>query len=57
MDTISNCSMADTIYNAEDENAVEKFLRESTLNKNKTASTTDLDSKYPAIISKLGFKH
>ena len=35
----------------------EKFLRESTANKNKIAITTDLDKKYASIIPKLGFKH
>ena len=49
--------MADAIYDTEDETTVEKFLRESTVNKNKVAITTDLDKKYASIISKLGFKH
>lgn len=49
--------MADAIYDTEDETTVEKFLRESTPNKNKVAITTDLDKKYASIISKLGFKH
>lgn len=49
--------MADAIYDTEDETTVEKFLRESTVNKNKVAITTDLDKKYVSIISKLGFKH
>ena len=41
----------------EDETTVEKFLKESTANKNKKAITTDLDGKYSQIIPKLGFKH
>lgn len=49
--------MADAIYDTEDETTVEKFLRESTPNKNKVTITTDLDKKYASIISKLGFKH
>ena len=49
--------MADAIYDTEDETTVEKFLRESTVNKNKVAITTDLDKKYASIISKLGFEH
>ena len=49
--------MADAIYDTEDETTVEKFLRESTVNKNKIAITTDLDKKYAPIIPKLGFKH
>ena len=57
LDSISNCIVADAIYDTEDENTVEKFLRESTANKNKIAITTDLDKKYASIIPKLGFKH
>lgn len=57
MDAISNCIVADVIYDTEDETTVEKFLKESTANRNKKAITTDLDSKYPQIITKLGFKH
>ena len=57
MDAISNCIVADAIYDTEDETTVEKFLRESTANKNKKAITTDLDIKYPRIITNLGFKH
>ena len=57
LDAISNCIVADAIYDTEDETTVEKFLKESTANKNKKAITTDLDSKYPQIITKLGFKH
>ncbi len=57
LDSISNCIVADTIYDTEDKKTVEKFLRESTVNKNKKAITTDLDKKYSLIISKLGFKH
>lgn len=57
LDSISNCIVADAIYDTEDENTVEKFLRESTVNKNKIAITTDLDKKYASIIPKLGFKH
>ena len=57
LDSISNCIVADAIYDTEDETTVEKFLKESTANKNKIAITTDLDPKYPAIIQKLGFKH
>ena len=57
LDAISNCIVADAIYDTEDETTVEKFLKESTANKNKKAITTDLDSKYPQIIKKLGFKH
>lgn len=49
--------MTDAIYDTEYETTVEKFLRESTPNKNKVAITTDLDKKYTSIISKLGFKH
>lgn len=49
--------MADAIYDTEDETTVEKFLRESTANKNKIVITTDLDKKYAPIIPKLGFKH
>lgn len=49
--------MADAIYDTKDETTVEKFLRESTANKNKIVITTDLDKKYASIISKLGFKH
>lgn len=56
-DVISNCVLADAIYYTEDETTVEKFLKESTLNKNNKATTTDLDSKYPQIITKLDFKH
>jgi transposase-like protein len=57
LDAISNCIVADAIYYTEDETTVQKFLKESTANKNKKAITTDLDSKYPQIITKLGFKH
>ena len=57
LDSISNCIVADAIYDTEDETTVEKFLRESTANKNKIAITTDLDKKYTSIIPKLGFKH
>lgn len=57
LDSTSNCSIADTIYDTEDETTVEKFLRESTANKNKKATTTDLDKKYSSIIPKLDFKH
>ena len=57
LDSISNCIVADAIYDSEDEKTVTKFLRESTANKNKVAITTDLDKKYAPIISKLGFKH
>jgi len=57
LDAISNCIIDDAIYDTEDETTVEKFLKESTTNKNKKAITTDLDSKYPQIIEKLGFKH
>jgi transcription elongation factor Elf1 len=57
LDSISNCIVADAIYDTEDETTVEKFLRESTANKNKIAITTDLDKKYASIIPKLGFKH
>lgn len=56
LDPISNCIIADAIYDTEDKKTVEKFLRESTVNKNKKAITTDLDKKYSLIISKLGFK-
>ena len=34
LDSISNCIVADAIYDNEDETTVEKFLRESTINKN-----------------------
>ena len=57
LDPISNCIVADAIHDIEDETTVEKFLKESTINKNKKAITTDLDSKYSQIITKLGFKH
>ena len=57
LDAVSNCIVSDAIYDKEDETTVEKFLRESTVNKNKKAITTDLDLKYPRIITKLGFKH
>lgn len=57
LDSISNCIVADAIYDNEDETTVEKFLRESTANKNKIAITTDLDKKYASIIPKLDFKH
>lgn len=57
LDSISNCIVADAIYDTEDETTVEKFLRESTANKNKKTITTDLDKKYSSIILKLGFKH
>ena len=57
LDSVSNCIVADAIYDTEDETTVEKFLRESTANKNKIAITTDLDKKYASIIPKLGFKH
>ena len=57
LDSVSNCIVADAIYDTEDETTVEKFLRESTANKNKIAITTDLDKKYTSIIPKLGFKH
>ena len=56
-DTISNNIVSDAIYDKEDETTVKKFLKESTANKNKKVITTDLDSKYPQIIEKLGFKH
>lgn len=52
LDSISNCIVADAIYDTEDETTVKKFLRESTANKNKKAITTDLDKKYSPIISK-----
>ena len=45
LDSISNCIVADAIYDTDDETTVEKFLRESTANKNKIAITTDLDKK------------
>ena len=57
MDAISNCIVADAIYDTEDETTVKKFLKESTANKNKKAIITDFDSKYPPVITKLGFKH
>ena len=57
LDSISNCIVADAIYDNKDETTVEKFLRESTINKNKIAITTDLNKKYASIIPKLGFKH
>ena len=57
LDSISNCIVADAIYDTEDDTTVEKFLKESTANKNKIAITTDLDKKYASIIPKLGFKH
>lgn len=46
LDSISNYIVADVIYDNDDETTVEKFLRESTANKNKIAITTDLDKKY-----------
>ena len=49
LNSISNCITADTNYDTEDENTVEKFLREFTANKNKIAITTDLDKKYTSI--------
>ena len=52
--TIFNCIVADAIYDTEDKNTVEKFFKEFTTNKNKMAITSDLDSKYPQIITKLG---
>lgn len=57
LDSVSNCIVADAIYDFEDETTVTKFLSQSTMNKNKIAITTDLDKKYAPIISKLGFKH
>ena len=57
LDAISNYIVADAIYDTEYKTTVEKFLKESTANKNKKAITTDLDSKYSQIITKLGFKH
>lgn len=53
LDSISNCIVADAIYDTEDKTTVEKFLRESTANKNKIAITTDLDKKifYKNLIS------
>lgn len=57
LDSVSNCIVADAIYDFEDETTVMKFLSEATANKNKIAITTDLDKKYALIISKLGFKH
>ena len=38
LNSISNCIVADAIYDTEDETTVEKFLRESTVNKNKVQS-------------------
>ena len=52
LDSVSNCIVADAIYDTEDETTVEKFLRESTANKNKIAITTELDKKYSSIIQK-----
>ena len=57
LDSVSNCIVADAIYDFEDETTVTKFLSQSTMNKNKIAITTDLDKKYAPIIYKLGFKH
>ncbi|AMK16373.1 hypothetical protein [Methanobrevibacter olleyae] len=58
LDSVSNCIVADAVYDFEDETTVMKFLNESTMNKNKVAITTDLDKKYGSVISKLGFfKH
>ena len=57
LDSVSNCIVADAIYDTKDETTVEKFLRESTANKNKIAITTDLDKEYTSIIQKLGFKN
>ena len=37
LDSVSNCIVADAIYDTEDETTVEKFLREYTANKNKKA--------------------
>ena len=45
LDSISNCIVADAIYDTEDETTVEKFLRESTENKNKIAITTKKKKK------------
>ena len=39
LDSISNCIVADAIYDTEDDTTVEKFLKESTANKNKIAIT------------------
>ena len=39
LDVISNCIVADAIYDTEDEKTVEKFLRQSTANKNINAIT------------------
>ena len=53
LDSISNCIVADAIYDTEYDTTVENFLKESTANKNKIAITTDLDKKiclnYPKI--------
>ena len=57
LDAVSNYIVADAIYDTEDETTVTKFLKESTVNKNKIAITTDLDKNYSLIIPKLGFKH
>ena len=57
LDSVSNFIVADAIYDTENETTVTKFLKESTVNKNKIAITTDLDKNYSLIIPKLGFKH
>lgn len=50
LDAISNCIMPDAIYDIWEKITAEKFLKESTVNKNKKVITTDLDSKYPQSI-------
>ena len=51
-DTTSNYIVADAIYDTKNKNTVEKFLRQSTVNKNKIIITKNLDKNYSSIIPK-----
>ena len=56
LDSISNCIVADAIYDTEDETTVEKFLRESTKrNKNKNCNHNGFKIKNMPRLSKIRF--
>ncbi|MEN6592734.1 MAG: hypothetical protein ABFC12_05785 [Methanobacterium sp.] len=56
-DSKQNIIVNDEIYSEKNSKNIQKFLAESTRNKNKIAVTSDLDDKYKPIIEELGFKH
>ncbi|OPX58246.1 MAG: hypothetical protein A4E25_01766 [Methanobacterium sp. PtaB.Bin024] len=56
-DSKQNIIVADEIYSKENSKNIKEFLDVNTINQNRIAITSDLDSKYKPIIEALGFKH